>query len=118
MTTQEQARELIKRFGKHASGFVGSSMLTNTEFSEEKMKHAKQIAKEVVAEILEVLDDHNGHFNWQTEKYWKQVLIDIYEYEEEDCELCGEKMDLFTMRQDEEGCWFCSKCISEAQSKP
>lgn len=118
MKTQEQAKELIKRFSKHANGYVGSSMLTNTEIPESKLNHAKQIAKDVVAEILEVLVDFNWHFNWQTTKYWKQVIVDIDEYEEESCELCGEILDLSTMRQDEDGCWICIKCVSEAQSKP
>lgn len=117
MKAQQQAKELVKRFSKHANGYVGSSMLTNTEIPESKFNHSKQIAKEVVAEILKVLEDHNAHFNWQTEKYWKEVLIEIDDLELETCELCDKEDFLTEMRMDEEGCWFCKECVSEAQSK-
>jgi len=116
-TVNQQAKELVKRFSKHANGFVGSSMLTNTEYPDSRFNHSKQIAKEVVVEILEVLEDHNGHFQYQTEKYWKEVLAEIDTLELESCELCSKEDFLTEIRMDDEGCWFCEECVSEAQSK-
>ncbi len=43
---------------------------------------------------------------------------DITSEDIEDCELCSKECETKDMRQDEEGCWFCKKCISEALSKP
>lgn len=117
-TTEQQAKDLVKRFSKHANGYVGSSMLTNTEMPESRFNHAKQIAIEVVAEILEVLEDPNGHFQYQTEKYWRDVIFAIDELDVENCELCEEQGYITEMRMDDEGCWICKKCISEALSKP
>jgi len=44
-------QRLFKKFGYHANGYVGSSMLSNTEFPDEKFNHTKEIVKDVLEEM-------------------------------------------------------------------
>ena len=53
MTPKEKAEELVKKYEDYVCGYVGSSMLTNTEYPEQILKQAKQCALIAVDEIIE-----------------------------------------------------------------
>jgi len=44
MNPNKKAEELIEKFTKHVNGYVGSSMLSNTEYPETILENAKQCA--------------------------------------------------------------------------
>jgi hypothetical protein len=73
MTPQEKARELYNKMDWFTHGYVGSSMLSNTEFDEVKIKNTKSAALIIVEEIL------NANPTWfidqskSTHKYWEAV---------------------------------------------
>ena len=52
MTTKEKAEELVNMFKEYVYGYVGSSMLTNTEYPEQILKNAKIVSIKTVKEIL------------------------------------------------------------------
>jgi hypothetical protein len=54
MTPQEKANELTEKFKDYVHGYVGSSMLTNTEYPEQIIKQAKRCATIAVDEILKL----------------------------------------------------------------
>lgn len=65
-------------------GYVGSSMLTNTEYSEQILAQAKKVATIVVDEILQEVH-HGRKLDWIAERkdgqeyivYWATVKADI-----------------------------------------
>jgi hypothetical protein len=59
MTPKEKANDFIKKFGYYVNGYVGSSMLTNTEYPEQILKNAKELSIIVIDEILKNFDDLN-----------------------------------------------------------
>lgn len=52
MTSKEKAQELLLKFKGYVCGYVGSSMLTNTEYPEVILSQAKGVAIITVNEIL------------------------------------------------------------------
>jgi hypothetical protein len=107
-TPKEKAKEYVLKFKKHANGFVGSSMLTNTEYTDSKFNHAKEIAKDVVSEILDVdcRDMSESEFDNHIE-FYNKVLEEITILEFQPCELCESSDFLDETRMDKENCWFC-----------
>lgn len=71
MTVSEKAKELIKKFEPYASGYLGSSMLTNTEYPEVILKNAKKLSLICVDEILKTL------LHSDQVRYWKEVEQEI-----------------------------------------
>lgn len=65
-TPKQQAQSLIDLAMNHVNGYVGSSMLTNTEFLDVKFKNAKKLAKDFVDEIVK----HH-------EQFWTEVASEI-----------------------------------------
>lgn len=78
-----------------------------------------------IIEGMRFIYDEKGYLVREKE-FWAYRNNDSFEdgwslFSEKDrecCELCSVQQLIENMRQDEEGCWFCSKCISEALSKP
>lgn len=60
----------------------------------------------------------NDFWQYRNSQNFKDGWSIFSEKDRESCELCGIQQLIENMRQDEESCWFCSKCVSEAQSKP
>ena len=58
MTPQEKATELVEKFKPYVNGYVGSSMLTNTEYPESILSKAKECARIVVNEMIDRLTWH------------------------------------------------------------
>lgn len=54
MTPKEKSNELIEKYSEYVSGYIGSSMLTNTEYPEMIIKNAKNCALICVNEILDI----------------------------------------------------------------
>jgi hypothetical protein len=52
MSEKEKAQELVDKFKDFVHGYIGSSMLTNTEYPERILSQAKKVATMVVDEIL------------------------------------------------------------------
>ena len=52
MSEKEKAQELVEKFKDFVHGYIGSSMLTNTEYPEQILSQAKKVATMVVDEIL------------------------------------------------------------------
>jgi len=78
MTPKEEAKRLIEKFDKHANGYVGSSMLTDTEIPESRFEQAKSIAKDVIDEILYVDCRDMGEFEFDKHiEYYNEVLVEI-----------------------------------------
>ena len=42
LTPKQKAKELVDRMKQYVNGYVGSSMLTNTEYPEQILKQAKK----------------------------------------------------------------------------
>lgn len=84
MTPKEKAEELIEKYSQYVSGYVGSSMLTNTEYPEMIIKSAKNCALICVEEIMEVgcwmsvsLVDKFGITEESTEEFWIEVKREL-----------------------------------------
>lgn len=52
LTEEEKAKELVNKFKDYVHGYIGSSMLTNTEYPEQILAQAKKAAIIVVDEII------------------------------------------------------------------
>lgn len=84
MSEAEKAQELVGKFKDFVHGYVGSSMLTNTEYPEQILSQAKKVATIVVDEILQEV--HYGQrYDWIKERqggeeftsYWQKVKSEI-----------------------------------------
>lgn len=71
MTTKEKAQELIDKFSPYSNGYLGSSMLTNTEYPEVILKNAKELSLICASEVLSILFQHHEI------DYWKEVIYEI-----------------------------------------
>ncbi len=83
MTTKQKAKEIVSNFFKYSNGYVGSSFMTDTEFPDAKLSSAKSIAKDVVREILETLNEREIRDDFYVEQtgFYNQVLMDIDQVE-------------------------------------
>ena len=81
--SQQKAAELIEKFKDYVHGYVGSSMLTNTEYPELIEKRAKKCAIIHVEGIIEVLERKWFEIDFWTEelgelmKYWQEVKKEL-----------------------------------------
>ncbi len=84
MSEKEKAHELVEKFKDFVHGYVGSSMLTNTEYPEQILSQAKKVATLVVDEIL--FEIRQGQkLDWIKERnegqeyivYWAKVKAEI-----------------------------------------
>lgn len=84
MSEKEKAKELVEKFKDFVHGYVGSSMLTNTEYPERILAQAKKVATMVVDEIL--FEIRQGQkLDWIHERnegqeyivYWAKVKAEI-----------------------------------------
>lgn len=74
MSEKEKAQELVEKFKDFVHGFVGSSMLTNTEYPEQILSQAKKVATMVVDEILFEISQ-GQKLDWIQERYEGQEYI-------------------------------------------
>ena len=78
MTPKEKAEELVNKFKEFVNGYVGSSMLTNTEYYEIILLNAKQCAIIAVDEILEIeYWQYMESGGKQEQIYWQEVKQEI-----------------------------------------
>lgn len=84
MSEKEKAQELVEKFKDYVNGYIGSSMLTNTEYPEQILSQAKKVATMVVDEIL--FETRQGQkLDWIRERnegqeyivYWVKVKAEI-----------------------------------------
>lgn len=78
MTAEEKAQELVGKFKYYVHGYIGSSMLTNDEYPEQKISRAKKLSIEVVDEIMAECNNWAGGSmdnGWDTKRfeYWNEV---------------------------------------------
>lgn len=74
MNSKEKAIELVEKYKKHVNGFVGSSMLSNTEYPETILNNAKQCALICVDEIMEI---KSVYHDTDLYDYWQNVKQEI-----------------------------------------
>ncbi|OCB78445.1 hypothetical protein [Flavobacterium crassostreae] len=78
MTPKEKAKELVLKYTRYANGYVGSSMLTNTEYPEQIDKNAKEMA---LISINEIIYELSGlpriPYNERRTKFWEDVRKEI-----------------------------------------
>lgn len=82
MKPKEKANELVDKFKDHVCGYVGSSMLTNTEYPEQILKNAQTVALIVVSEIIatgNLLDNDSYDETPKHLQYWLEVRSWILE---------------------------------------
>jgi hypothetical protein len=75
MDEKQKAKELVEKYKPIVNGYVGSSMLTNTEYTETILANAKQCALIAVDEILKLL--WLTHKNEAEYRYWQEVKNEI-----------------------------------------
>ena len=63
MTPKEKAAEIYDRMDYFTNGYVGSSMLSNTEFSDVKVKNTKALALLIVDQIENALTEYGSESN-------------------------------------------------------
>lgn len=80
MTPKEKANQLVERMKQYVHGYVGSSMLTNTEYPEQILKQAKKAANIVVDECINC-SQYKAHLppvpEIETTEYWLSVKDEI-----------------------------------------
>jgi hypothetical protein len=79
---KEKADELIKKYSDFVSGYIGSSMLTNTEYPEAILNNAKQCALIAVDEIIFNIDatifyHKDSNALPLNKEYWQEVKQEI-----------------------------------------
>lgn len=82
MNARKKADELILKFNGVVNGFVGSSMLTNTEYPETILANSKICALKVVDEIrceIVEFDNSDGYVQNRLD-YWDEVIEEINLY--------------------------------------
>ena len=84
MIPKEKATQLVENYKDYVHGYVGSSMLTNTEYPEQILSQAKKAATIVVDEVLLSFDgfmDARKNFRHEleidAERYWLAVKAEI-----------------------------------------
>lgn len=79
MNAKNKADELVAKFNGIVNGYVGSSMLTNTEYPETILENAKICALKVVDEIrceISEFDNTDGYAQSRLD-YWDEVIKEI-----------------------------------------
>jgi hypothetical protein len=78
---KEKADELIKKYSDFVSGYIGSSMLTNTEYPEAILNNAKQCALIAVDEILNnfglISESYIFYTSSSTRSFYEEVKNEI-----------------------------------------
>lgn len=80
MTAKNKAKELVEKYKDFVAGYIGSSMLTNTEYPEIILMNAKQCALIAVYEIIntEMLIDEDVYVETKSYlAYWQEVKTEI-----------------------------------------
>jgi hypothetical protein len=80
MTPKEKAEELVKKYENYVCGYIGSSMLTNTEYPEQILRQAKECAKIAVDEIMSLMIKfHNRHIEDNSNEiyFWEEVKNEL-----------------------------------------
>lgn len=73
MTPKEKAQELVEKFKYHVHGYIGSSMLSNTEYPEQILSNAKKVSIIAVNEII----DATNTLGFKDLEYWQQVKKEL-----------------------------------------
>lgn len=81
MTPKEKANQLVARMTQYVHGYVGSSMLTNTEYPEQILEQAKKAAMIVIDECINC-SQYKSHIQFsvpeiETTEYWLSVKDEI-----------------------------------------
>jgi len=85
MTPKEKAEKLVDKYKEYVHGYVGSSMLTNTEYPEQILKQAKKCALIAVDELIkshhaQLVDKSLTH---PAEEYWQEVKQELETFKAE-----------------------------------
>lgn len=78
MNAREKALEIYNKMDWFTHGYVGSSMLSNTEFDDAKIRSTKAASMVVIEQMLDTLKscwDEQGAFNMYN--FWEQVKIEL-----------------------------------------
>ena len=114
-----EAGRLIKKYSYYTDGYVGSSQMTFTEYPDVKLRHTKELVREVIKDLVavELRDSSPAELKLHNDFYTK-VLKHVEEYEEQVCELCDKSVDVREMRlESEESNWICNNCINSVKSE-
>ena len=79
MNAKIKADELVSKFNGVVNGYVGSSMLTNTEYPETILANAKICALKVVDEVrceIGDFDNIDGYVQSRMD-FWEEVIKEI-----------------------------------------
>lgn len=79
-TPKEKATQMIKHYSGFVHGYVGSSMLTNTEYPETIQNNAQRLSIEVCDEMIKEIEDYPyivDSFLNKRINYWKNVRREI-----------------------------------------
>ena len=79
MNAKIKADELVSKFNGVVNGYVGSSMLTNTEYPQTILNNAKICALKVVDEIrceISEFDNTDGYAQSRLD-FWQDVVNEI-----------------------------------------
>ena len=77
MTAKEKAQELVDKYKGYVNGYIGSSMLTNTEYTEQILSMAKNCVLIAIEEIETAIDWHVFEFPNAEYNYWEEVKQEI-----------------------------------------
>lgn len=80
MKIEEKAQELVDKFYPFVNGYIGSSMLTNTEYPEAILHNARKGAIVAADEMLNELSNMELNYDLNLQKdldYWKEVKTAI-----------------------------------------
>lgn len=74
MNAKDKAKKLIETHSKFVNGYIGSSMLTNTEYPEQIKDNAKRVSIILIDEMLyELRDLPRIPYNERRTKFWEDV---------------------------------------------
>ena len=90
MSPKQKAQQLINKFKDYVHGYIGSSMLSNTEFPELILDRTKILTHTVIDEIIRELH-HGQEMDWIKERvdgqeyitYWNEVKLEVENYKTE-----------------------------------
>lgn len=77
MSPKEKAKELYRKMDEYTHGYVGSSMLSNTEFDEEKIKRTKKAALIIATELADECNKYFEAISQNRVNYWVAVKAEI-----------------------------------------
>ena len=78
MTPQEKAQELVDRFDEYVHGYVGGSVLSNTQYPDVKLERAKECALIAVDEVIANIEPSvSMDVITARIKYWEEVKNEI-----------------------------------------